>query len=94
MKTEHTPGPWYFNPRNDPRQPQIASETTGHSIAVVYDHTTDDEKRANARLIAAAPDLLEAAEALLEAIGDDFRVVDMAEVMAMHAAISKAKGDV
>jgi hypothetical protein len=60
--TKHTPGPWYVSSKN-----QIASEAEsvkhGGTIAYVDDvsaHFTDDESAANARLIAAAPELLEA----------------------------------
>ena len=45
----------------------------------------NEETNANARLIAAAPDLLEALEALLEG---DFNVAEKA-----RAAIAKAKGE-
>lgn len=60
METEHTPGPWFVNPLG----------LTAHQLAVGTDETfvancgvgdgSPNEKAANARLIAAAPDLLEA----------------------------------
>ena len=51
METERTPGPWY------------TAEATG-IIAVLSSPTAED--RANAKLIAAAPELLAAAKAALE----------------------------
>lgn len=60
---KHTPGPWYANgivvrPANVDRNPCIA-------VADDQDRLRD-EQEANARLIAAAPELLEALRNLLE----------------------------
>jgi hypothetical protein len=63
-KTQHTPGPWHIGRRT--RNPAIYSHD-GAEIAEMLTVTNDDW-RDNARLIAAAPDLLaalERAEALL-----------------------------
>ena len=65
MKSDHTPGPWSFN-----GLATIQSEK--HCIAVVHQLTGQsslpsperEQEEANARLIAAAPDLLQALEAL------------------------------
>lgn len=59
----HTPGPWrvgdagatVFGPRTDAPSPRTVARITAKPCA-------SDEDRANARLIAAAPDLLEALE--------------------------------
>jgi hypothetical protein len=52
---KHTPGPWYSRNGSSPHfQGQVASESTGDTIAISY----SDEDGANARLIAAAPELL------------------------------------
>jgi len=101
-KTKHTPGPWTLSARptyqsendkafwfrdvvNEPRTVRIA-RVSG---------VGEDRAMANARLIAAAPDLLEACEVLLKAApelwGDDIekwpRLMDRVE-----AAIAKAEG--
>jgi hypothetical protein len=57
MTTKHTPGPWYSQPtagHETHGQSAIASEATGKTVAIAYDG------KADARLLAAAPDLLEA----------------------------------
>lgn len=59
MKTTHTPGDWYDKPTGS-AQHVVASEQTGETIAVVY-----NDNQANARLISAAPELLEALNGLL-----------------------------
>lgn len=53
----HTPGPWYTNARPTDTQGLVYAESTGENIAVTYDPK-------NARLIAAAPDLLAALQAV------------------------------
>ena len=60
MTTQHTPGPWVVDP--DTATATIRSET-GTSVARCYQGDED------ARLIAAAPDLLAACGALMKAEG-------------------------
>lgn len=66
MTTQHTPGPWWVYDESD-RYPGI--EAASCSIVVLGDEkrnfhgvqgVTDEESLANARLIASAPDMLEA----------------------------------
>tara|TARA_R110000868_G_scaffold21307_1_gene88510 strand:+ start:584 stop:988 length:405 start_codon:yes stop_codon:yes gene_type:complete len=52
----HTPGEWHTNSG----QVYSLDETRGATIALVSDHHGPDVQQANARLIAAAPDLLAA----------------------------------
>ena len=55
MTTKHTPGPWYSQPTAGHEahgQSAIASEATGKTVAIAYDG------KADARLLAAAPDML------------------------------------
>jgi len=59
-KIEHTPGPWYHS---DPRTGRICIASKQMQIAVIP--YLDDEAEANAALITAAPDLLQALNALL-----------------------------
>lgn len=83
MNSTHTPGPWDVSfGRND------AAIHAGGTIAMIDDVMTG--WRANARLIAAAPELLGSLEdmlAVLEARGADGPAMDRA-----RAAIAKAKG--
>ena len=64
----HTPGPWGYDPElTDQGAPLIFGLWRGHderSLAMVQyeDNPLDPEVQANARLIAAAPDLLEAVQ--------------------------------
>lgn len=63
MKTQHTKGPWMD------KEGQIYPETTGKTLALIpYFDKSNDEENANARLIAAAPELLEALINLKEQI--------------------------
>jgi hypothetical protein len=91
----HTPGPWYIAHHSDvqgeksidvrhcldsaPKQPEI------HQIARL--HEADE---ANARLIAAAPEMLDALQAVCDAYGERDTLL-MAQV---KAALAKAKGGV
>ena len=91
--TKHTPGPWMessfevWSPLNGKRFGKVVANLRRAEAP-------DDEARANARLIAASPDLLAALNALRTANGsDDFEgwhpafrdAIDMA-----RAAIAKA----
>lgn len=75
MSTKHTPGPWKTEDRrylitDAPDEGSIGVYAGGFWIADVHGaHVgpkSRDEADANARLIAAAPELLEALEALLQ----------------------------
>lgn len=64
METKHTPGEW-VNPKLAPED--VARESDYTSICTMSSGVWNDEERmANARLIAAAPDLLAALELCLE----------------------------
>ena len=91
--SKHTPGPWVIIPPDDPEdirpkwyveQPD-GKDVAGYCIADVY-QTDEGEGKDNARLIAAAPDLLAALEGLLEAVGPQHAKV----LIAPYAAIDKA----
>jgi hypothetical protein len=88
MKTEpkHTPGPWVSKPTAS-LGPQYAvyTESDGHDIAIVYDHGNTE---ANARLIAAAPELYSALKQLVET--PEVRMEDM---QSARAAIAKAEAE-
>jgi hypothetical protein len=86
---KHTFGPWMVSdiPTRD-RRISVANDGGAPDIAVVLSRIsrTDEETAANARLIAAAPDLL---AALIEL---RYACTDKAEAMA-DAAIAKATGE-
>lgn len=103
QKAAHTPGPWQI-------EWNVAQGGEGHYItdsndmgelsriaAVLFHDDADGETRANARLIAAAPDLLEIARAIV-AVCDSGKHADMAcmegspLVDAARDAIAKAEG--
>lgn len=112
MSERHTPGPWFVetvstscgvchkvgpfpgkNPGDEPRHACLYSDYPSKG------NTSDDELRANAYLIAAAPDLLAACRKLIEwndrendhAV-DFWERVEMygSAFTAMHAAVEKA----
>jgi hypothetical protein len=73
MTTEHTPGPWTFDTSGEGKPCSIITSVHDEhgpddDVCEVYGGNTDCEKtrKANARLIAAAPELL---EALMESRG-------------------------
>lgn len=108
MKAKHTPGPWTLTADGAGWYIECSPER-GHSVAYIRAEigeedpdTSDDEKEANARLIAAAPELLDALIALLgvapsKAPGAGL-IVEAEEkhanaLQAARAAIKKATGD-
>lgn len=62
----HTPGPWRIDPAVYPESPKIYPDNGSANFAYIARvNAGRDEFQANARLIAAAPDLLEALEKLM-----------------------------
>jgi hypothetical protein len=63
MSTKHTPGPWFYTGKhNDCEVRYVGTNREDHyheEVATLY-HGEGEEQIANARLIAAAPELLEA----------------------------------
>jgi hypothetical protein len=95
MAREHTPGPWFVfgnkhcvgGPLADRAPTDPAGQTTAGIAMCGMNLRWPDEAEANARLIAAAPELLEACIALqaeAAARGCGLRIAD--------EAIAKAKG--
>ena len=66
---KHTPGPWHID--FDDCEADIHSGFGMVAKTMGHGKEQDDEGRANARLIAAAPELLEALEALVNDFGRD-----------------------
>ncbi|MFC4923622.1 hypothetical protein [Delftia deserti] len=98
MQDKHTPGPWeatgnfvrspMHQPEGLPRGVQIVECRDGYFLP----HT--EEAKANARLIAAAPDMLAALRDVVAVMERDLAglVVIRPELTAARAAIAKATG--
>jgi hypothetical protein len=89
MSTNHTPGPWTGHTFNGSKFGLIVNHELQQPIANIEPDLTE-ETEANINLIAAAPDLLEALEALMET---RFGGLPSSEVLELAgAAIAKARG--
>lgn len=87
MTTKHTPGPWRYEAGRDGRPPYVIRGTEGGFVVVGM---TADRQEADARLIAAAPELLQA----LEAIVNDPYVAALGSLgMRAKRVIAKARGE-
>jgi hypothetical protein len=86
-KDQHTPGPWCSHPTAGHEmhgQSAIASEASGKTVAIAYDG------RADAHLLAAAPEMLEALRAMV-ARGPFMDQRATAEGLANCEALAKAR---
>jgi hypothetical protein len=100
---KHTPGPWRAQPREgfEGEWEVVSTCETEWLIAAAAPHIDGDPDEANAHLIAAAPELLEALEAVLywaELIAGDTTdkeaaANEEASIALARAAIAKVKGD-
>lgn len=107
MSTKHTPGPWSVE---DPMGPELL-QIVANANAPVYEwrwiaqvgteepedrfDVPPDEARANARLIAAAPEMyeaLKAQDALMKSAGTISDAAIREATAKMRAAIAKAEG--
>lgn len=94
---KHTPGPWRFYTEPQPNGCPIVGNGSGLMLAMLA-HSVNypdqrDEANANARLIAAAPDLLEALQAVVSQLeGHDLHNGDVFAINNAYAAIAKATG--
>jgi hypothetical protein len=92
--TQHTPGPWIY----DDRYVNVIAED-GRAIAgrPAWSSLSPDSEEADARLIAAAPELLEACEAALFALDCAINLQGLQLLIPtadkVRAAIAKAKGE-
>ncbi len=84
----HTPGPWAIHPITG----QIVGPRNANSIqrSIAYTPQDSPEDLANKALIASAPDLLAALEALANC--PDYRGIATHEMTQARAAIARAKG--
>ena len=86
----HTPGPWIINPRQVDSSPYQILDKDDHEIAAtIYGPTGGiEEAKANARLIAAAPELL----AILKRLREQNYQIKTADVEDVDRALSHAEG--
>lgn len=92
---KHTPGPWKFaSDQHSDYQHAIAAENGKHVGAAYHNHPCrmTAEEKANARLIAAAPELLEACETALTNLSPLY-ASDHLVIRRLTAAIKKTKGE-
>lgn len=93
-EAKHTPGPWRVGKGGPNMCPTVGTEK-GLMVAMVA-YGDSHPTQANARLIAAAPDLLEALEELADLfdamVSGEYRP-DSFTTQPARAAIAKAKGD-
>ena len=91
MTTLYSPGPWDIESSlsGEFRLTRYITDPTGHVIAEVrHNHEDNHIELANARVMAAAPEML---DALINLVGSDIENVLAAQQQAV-AAIAKAKG--
>ena len=89
----HTPGPWYVTGQ-DYRAGRVV-DSRSYEICVPLVET-EAQGFANARLIASAPDLLDALELCvtdLERLNACYGIMESNETIAARAAIAKATGE-
>ena len=92
--TAHTPGPWRVAPAADYLSSDINVDAGKRGYICLAGVRGDTQAEANARLIAAAPDLLRALDNLLEQhmAGVDLSVRDRHEWLRAAAAVARATG--
>ena len=103
--SEHTPGPWYIEPTSDFNASFRVMDVQEVTVALCYQQPADTWlAESNARLIAAAPELLEALKCTLEALenwvelvlaGDEDRdpTYEALQASRARAIIAKAEGE-
>ena len=103
---QHTPGPWAFMPGKDHHDNVFTVSRPHRRVASVFAAgEVDDENTANARLIAAAPELFEACKAAMRILAlwggndcpEDSHLFEENRALfmmqnAFEMAISKAEG--
>ena len=92
----HTPGPWYpIKNVVGSWDVNISNWEYGQSIASCIQYVDTGSEEANARLIAAAPDMLAALEKTLDVMmrKPDLLPITVCE-MQIRAAIKQAKGEI
>ena len=95
-KTTFTPAPWVaqFNVMGTPAEAHLIAPVDGGLTDVAWVNPANTESQANANLIAAAPELYEALEALVKDCPTcfDHNCSDLRH-QAANAALKKARGE-
>ena len=85
--SKHTKGPWVvYDDSNEGKTNRLEIAARGKTVARIY-HSVPEEDWPNARLIATAPDLLEALQTMLK------HPDTMTAKLVAQAAIAKATGE-
>ena len=95
-KMSHTPGPWVLHPTAlHPAVRSVGTDETGpRRICTVGTMNGNPVDKENARLIAAAPDLLEALQNIIDSVDKGHAVILVPLAANARAAIAKAtRGD-
>lgn len=91
-RAAHTPGPWAIDSELPPNSRSVIARVCGIPISGnTSGPHSEEEDRPNARLIAAAPELLAALQGFI-ALNDPQGAFDWPEYRAARAAIAKATG--
>jgi len=92
---KHTEGPWLYQEESDAYTHIVRAVSNPGRILASTPQRSDGEAEANARLIAAAPELLdalEAAEGFVDGHSESWYKSGQALLAEMRSAINKAKG--
>ena len=94
MTSKFTPGPWNFQPCDEYTNCFDVMCEEGYYIATTHDGVRGDKNAdANARLIAAAPDLLDELLSILDWAVTERAPLRNQEIESIRAAIAKATGE-
>jgi predicted NAD/FAD-dependent oxidoreductase len=88
-RVKHTPGPWHIE-ADDGSSPAAMEECLAICTDDAHIAFAFDDQKANARLIAAAPELLEACISALDLLSDKYHAEDGPVGKMIRAAIAKA----
>lgn len=99
-QTKHTPGPWIVIDHYEPNRILVNAGVYPDATAIAEIISAGSTKRANARLIAAAPDLLDVVQLIIKEWEKPTEGVQVGELIARlsqysveaRAAIAKATG--
>ena len=90
---KHTQGPWAIHSQGAGFEVESGHGDIVAQAQQVYGDRRHEVRRANAKLIAAAPELLAALEAITDLYDTDEGCRSLPEYKAARAAIAKAKGE-